>query len=180
MTTADLRALTVRQPFAWQIMTGEKTIEYRSWETDYRGVFLVHVSSKVKLTRDEAARWPAADVYSVILGSVVLDHIEGQPGNFEWHLRDPRLLDAPIPCVGRLQLWKPPEAVLKSIPDLEELLSKAPPTRVPPLPLAPPRPKTSDELAAEFIARRKAEREAAETKKKGVQPGGARGKHRNY
>jgi len=127
LTAADLCALTVRQPFAWKIMTGEKTIEYRSWDTDYRGAMLIHVSSKVKLTRAEAARWPAADVYSVILGSVILDHIEGQPGNYEWHLRDPRPLAVPISCVGQLKLWKPPEAVLKAFPKLAALVAAAPP-----------------------------------------------------
>jgi hypothetical protein len=56
MTITELRALTIRRPFAWQIMAGAKTTEYRRWDTEYRGVFLVHVSSKVKLTPAEAAR----------------------------------------------------------------------------------------------------------------------------
>ena len=129
MLTTDLRALTIRQPFAWQIMTGEKPIEYRSWKNEYRGLLLIHVSSKVKLSRAEAAEWPAANVYGVILGSVVLDRIEGQEGDYEWCLRDPRPLAEPIRCVGGLGLWKPKEAVLAAIPNLADLLKDAPPTK---------------------------------------------------
>ena len=136
MPTTDLRVLTVRQPFAWKIMTGKKSVEYRTWKTDYRGKLLIHVSSKVRLTRAEAAKWPDADVYGVILGSVVLDRIKGEPEDYEWCLRDPRPLEVPIRCLGGLGLWKPPEAVLAAIPDLAELLRADPPMKVAPPPKA--------------------------------------------
>lgn len=40
-----LRALSVKQPWANLIASGEKTIETRTWTTDYRGPLLI-VSSK--------------------------------------------------------------------------------------------------------------------------------------
>jgi len=102
-----IKALTVRQPFAHAIITGEKRIEYRTWKTDYRGPLLIHVSSKVRLTRAEAARNPAADVYSVLLGSVTLERITGSEGEYQWHLRKPRPFTTPLPMVGALGLWTP-------------------------------------------------------------------------
>lgn len=35
-------ALSVRQPWAWAIISGGKTIENRSWTTPYRGPLLIH------------------------------------------------------------------------------------------------------------------------------------------
>lgn len=40
-----MKALSVKQPWANQIASGEKTIETRTWGTDYRGDLLI-VSSK--------------------------------------------------------------------------------------------------------------------------------------
>ena len=43
---ADVRALSIRQPWAWLIANGHKDIENRSWSTKYRGPLLVHASAK--------------------------------------------------------------------------------------------------------------------------------------
>ncbi|MDO5623767.1 MAG: ASCH domain-containing protein [Pseudomonadota bacterium] len=40
-----MRALAVRQPWADQIVAGEKTLEFRSWDTKYRGEVLIVASS---------------------------------------------------------------------------------------------------------------------------------------
>jgi hypothetical protein len=42
--TADetMRALTVRQPWAWAIAQGIKTVENRTWTTKYRGLLAIH------------------------------------------------------------------------------------------------------------------------------------------
>jgi hypothetical protein len=41
-----VRALTVRQPWAWAIARGHKTIENRSWATAYRGPLAIHAAAK--------------------------------------------------------------------------------------------------------------------------------------
>lgn len=43
--TDDLRAITVRQPWAWAIAHGGKTIENRSRGTSYRGPLLIHAGA---------------------------------------------------------------------------------------------------------------------------------------
>ncbi|OEZ92144.1 ASCH domain protein [Janthinobacterium sp. HH107] len=39
-----MKALSIRQPWAWLIVNGHKDIENRSWTTRFRGDFLVHAS----------------------------------------------------------------------------------------------------------------------------------------
>ncbi|WP_313824068.1 ASCH domain-containing protein [Leclercia sp.] len=41
-----MKAISIRQPLAWLIVNGFKDIENRSWDTKYRGVVLVHASSR--------------------------------------------------------------------------------------------------------------------------------------
>jgi len=41
-----MKALSVRQPFAWAIVHGGKDIEYRSWATRYRGPVLIHAGMR--------------------------------------------------------------------------------------------------------------------------------------
>jgi len=41
-----MKAITIRQPFAWLIVKGRKDIENRSWRTHYRGPLLIHSASK--------------------------------------------------------------------------------------------------------------------------------------
>ena len=45
-----MKALTIRQPWAWLIVSGKKNIENRSWNTNYRGKFLVHAAAAFSTT----------------------------------------------------------------------------------------------------------------------------------
>lgn len=42
------RALSIRQPWAWAILHAGKDIENRSWQTHYRGRFLIHASKRIE------------------------------------------------------------------------------------------------------------------------------------
>lgn len=42
-----MKALSVRQPWAWLILHGGKDIENRAWRTSYRGQIAVHASKKL-------------------------------------------------------------------------------------------------------------------------------------
>lgn len=48
-----MKALSVQQPFAFEIMSGIKTIEVRSWDTLHRGELLVCSSKKPAFSQDE-------------------------------------------------------------------------------------------------------------------------------
>jgi len=42
---AEMRALSLRQPWAWLVVNGYKEIENRSRRTNHRGALLIHASS---------------------------------------------------------------------------------------------------------------------------------------
>jgi hypothetical protein len=127
-----MRALTVRQPWAWAIVSGEKDVENRSWATPHRGRIWIHAAvnpangtdgkhdTKVMLKAlgDRA-------VYGAIIGSVdLVDVITdspsdwAMPGNYHWVLRDPIALPAPVACKGALQLWTPGDEL--GLPGLDQ------------------------------------------------------------
>jgi hypothetical protein len=48
-----MKAISIRQPWAWMILHAGKDIENRDWLTRYRGTVLIHASKG--MTRDEYA-----------------------------------------------------------------------------------------------------------------------------
>jgi hypothetical protein len=48
-----MKALSIRQPWAWLIVNGLKDIENRDWTTNYRGFLLIHAGKK----RDKQFPW---------------------------------------------------------------------------------------------------------------------------
>lgn len=46
-----MKALSIRQPWAWLIIHGGKDIENRNWRTEFRGKFLIHAAKGC--TKDE-------------------------------------------------------------------------------------------------------------------------------
>lgn len=49
-----IRALSIRQPWAWLIVHGEKPVENRSWSTNVRGRILIHASRRYDVLADVA------------------------------------------------------------------------------------------------------------------------------
>ncbi len=43
-----MKALSLRQPWAWMVVHGPKDIENRRWLTHFRGSFLIHAASAMK------------------------------------------------------------------------------------------------------------------------------------
>ena len=101
-----LKALSLKQPWANMIVSGEKTIETRRWSTKYRGPLLI-VSSK-------APNIPPAGC-AVALATLIdcrpmtrADEAKAccsiYPGAYAWVLRDIRPL-RPFPVRGQLGLY---------------------------------------------------------------------------
>lgn len=124
-----MKALSIRQPWAWLIVHGGKDIENRSWHTKYRGRFLVHASGG--MTRDEyadgyrfALECGVTDLPRYeelqrggIIGSVELvDSVDTSTspwymGQKAFVLRDPKYLPF-IPYRGQLQFFEVPNNLL--------------------------------------------------------------------
>lgn len=44
-----MKALSIKQPWAWLIAHGYKDVENRTWQTNYRGEFLIHAGKAFDL-----------------------------------------------------------------------------------------------------------------------------------
>lgn len=77
-----MKALSIRQPWAWLIVNGHKDIENRSWSTQFRGRLLVHAGATMTRADYEACvifiapmktdwRLPALDVLKKQCGGIV-------------------------------------------------------------------------------------------------------------
>jgi hypothetical protein len=126
-----MRALTVRQPWAWAILNAGKDIENRSWTNRHViGTIAIHAGYGVDPLEElpRGVKLPTEDdlVRGAIVGVVdVVDVVEHHrskwfSGPLGWVLRNPRRLKKPIFCKGRLGLWHLPQAVQDKIrPQLE-------------------------------------------------------------
>lgn len=116
-----MKALSIRQPWAWLIVHGGKDVENRTWQTQIRGRFLVHASQGMsrqeyfeaaEFARSRGVTLPAFDalVRGGIIGSVELyDCALYSPspwymGEVAWALRDPMPLPF-TPMKGRLRFF---------------------------------------------------------------------------
>ena len=62
-----MKALSLIQPWADLILSGKKTIELRTWNTNFRGEFLIHASQK----EDEPAILKYGNDYTGITGAIL-------------------------------------------------------------------------------------------------------------
>lgn len=109
----QIKALTIRQPFASLVMAAVKTTENRTWRTNYRGRLLIHAGARDD--REAMARHgDLLDEYprGAILGTVeLLDCVRDSEsewavdGLWHWQLADPQPFESPIPATGKLGLW---------------------------------------------------------------------------
>lgn len=122
-----MRALSIRQPWAWLIASGYKDVENRRWKTDFRGRIYIHagkVFDRVGLNvlgRLRSVRKEAVDAVSgktswefgAIIGEVdVVDcvtrsHSPWFSGPYGLVMRNPRLYSKSIPCRGKLGFFEP-------------------------------------------------------------------------
>jgi len=125
-----VRALTIRQPWAWAILHAGKDIENRSWRNKHTvGTIAVHVSGNAdpvdELPRGVRRPNEAELIRGAIIGVVdVVEVIERSRskwfhGPLGWVLEDPRSISTPIPCTGRLGLWEIPAKIERTL--LEQL-----------------------------------------------------------
>ena len=121
-----MKALSVRQPWAYAIFHLGKDVENRTWPTPYRSRIAVHVAKRVNVA--ECRRLgldPRTLPTGCVIGTVELsDCLRGARskwavrGMWHWILRKPRLFRKPIPTKGRLGLfeWKAPTSSLRVPP----------------------------------------------------------------
>ena len=112
------RALSVRQPYAEQIIRGTKKIEYRSTPTKIRGRVYIYASKTPgHISGFEKMKAKSGDFpVGVVIGTVEIVECTAEPYEYEWHLAKPKRLKKPIVPEGRPQpVWfKPFKEKMKS------------------------------------------------------------------
>ena len=120
-----MKALSIRQPWAWLIVNGYKDIENRTWSTGFRGRVYVHAGRKIKSgdfpeQRDYITQsgilLPAEPSLGAIVGEVTITDcvdISSSPwfcGPYGFLLSSPVAYKDPIPYRGQLGLFQVDEA----------------------------------------------------------------------
>ena len=127
-----MKVLSLTEPYATLIKNGVKTIETRSWNTNYRGKLYIHASATripAKTKENTALMALAGDAehnYGKIICACELvdciemtqayiaeiqknrnEYISGiyEVGRYAWILKDIVPLDNPIPAKGHLGIW---------------------------------------------------------------------------
>jgi len=101
------RILSVQQPWATLLASGRKTIETRTWRTDYRGLLFIASSKKPFLE-------PAGAIIAV--GNLIESRpmtdadeeaacCECYPGAYSWDFRNTIIALRPIPTKGQLGIF---------------------------------------------------------------------------
>lgn len=93
-----MRALSVCQPFAEQIMRGTKKIEYRSVLTKIQERVYIYASKTPRPIEDweELNMQPGDLPTGVLIGTVEIIGCTGRRGDYEWHLANPQRLSKKI------------------------------------------------------------------------------------
>lgn len=134
-----MKALTISQPFATLIASGQKWVENRSWETHYRGQLLIHAGKGTQyLTASQLKAYPNGCIIAVanLARCLNLGWLRQQPrereltglqisvgeilnhqhteGPWCWVLRDIRSIES-VRCSGAQGLWEPADNILQQI-----------------------------------------------------------------
>lgn len=122
-----MKALSIKQPWAWLILHAGKDIENRYWPARLRGLIAIHASSKLDYMEYVVCKAFLAErglkvelpphrelVTGAILGTVeIVDCVQYSKspwfvGKFGFVMKDAKPLPVPIACKGRLGFWDAP------------------------------------------------------------------------
>lgn len=131
-----MKALSIRQPWAELILQGRKTIELRTWNTNYRGRIVIHAGQQCKEEHCLAYGFnPEELVRGALVGAVEIvdviafdeesynahatEHLRlGKwPGDLVgWWLANPVRFEPPIPMSGRQGLFDVDDSLVQTAP----------------------------------------------------------------
>jgi len=124
-----MKALTVRQPYATEIIRGRKTLEVRSRPTTRRGPLAIHAAQAAadgwEWEEGGEAEFPRGVVMGTVnvtgcrpftpadVGAAYMLPEEFCEGLWAWELAEPRAVKQ-FPAKGKLNLWQLDEALLQT------------------------------------------------------------------
>lgn len=121
-----MKTLSIRQPWAWAIVTGIKDVENRKWNTKVRGNILVHAGLKVdpygmKYLASLGVTVPDLLPLGAIVGRVeIVDVVTAMDskyffGPYGFVLNDAVEFDSPVACKGKLGFFDTPIKALEGL-----------------------------------------------------------------
>lgn len=105
-----MKALSIHPWYACRIFAGLKTIECRTWSTDYRGDLMICSTAKKCKDTIPGHALCVVDLVDVVpferkhLDAALIESKDFQPGCFAWILDNVRII-RPVPVKGKLSLW---------------------------------------------------------------------------
>jgi hypothetical protein len=127
-----MKCLSIQQPWAWAILAGLQSVEYRCYGTNFRGPLLIHASrhandwdrQQLALFGERAPRWKDL-LFGQVLGVAELwaCHPCGS-GEWAWSLRNPVFID-PFSLQSGKRLFDVDDNLLSSVdlPKIRKLLA---------------------------------------------------------
>ena len=116
-STDTVKALSIMPPYAMEIYDGLKTIEWRSWKTDYRGDLLICSSSRKCEGCISGYALCMVELVDVVpftkkhLRGALMDEIP-EPAGYAWILRNVRNI-VPFPHKGKLHIYDVDASLVK-------------------------------------------------------------------
>ena len=129
-----MKAISIKQPWAWLIVTGIKDIENRNWKSNYRGRLLIHAPKtwdksgyivlQNYLLDGEKEALPEKDewVFGAIIGAVTMvDCVHNHPSKWfsgprGFVFEAPEAWDDPEPYRGQLGIFDVPDSIFAGPP----------------------------------------------------------------
>lgn len=123
-----MKALTVKQPWAWALIHGGKDVENRSRPTKYRGRLYIHAGKGWADDGIDNIGIDAMPADEALLSGMVIGTVDvvdchpaaecqdwaesgslctawAMPDHYHWVLANPRPVEIPFPATGKLGLW---------------------------------------------------------------------------
>jgi len=117
-----MKALSLKQPYAELILQGKKTIELRTWNTKFRGAFLIHASKTPDMKAMKQFGFTNLSC-GYIVGKATLVNVKKYAteqehqkdkhlhvasstwGTYGFILKNPKRI-SPVPARGNLNFWE--------------------------------------------------------------------------
>lgn len=121
-----MKALSIHPYYAMAIVSGQKSIECRTWKTEYRGDLLICSTAKKLHGTIPGHALGVVTLEDIVpfekkhLKDALMAPADFSPGLYAWKLTYNRLI-VPVPVKGKLSLWEY-DGPLDYIPENEWIL----------------------------------------------------------
>jgi len=141
-----LKCLSISQPFADLIISGEKSIELRNWNTNFRGEFLIHAPIKIRTKDSKRLKINKKLITGAIVGKATLYDVKKYNSvkevrmdqkfhyaskdfynkKFGFILKNAKPLRIPIPWKGQLGFFevKLPKTIIKNTDIVSDIIDE--------------------------------------------------------